>query len=85
MKRASIAIELHQIAAARFDQVGTDSAHQEVIDALNRLATAPTTMAGCAAVAAYVAILPPGDLPDGWLPVFAGVIARIRQRHVASG
>src|SRR5262249_18056947 len=79
MKCASIAIEAHRIAVARYEDLGTDAAHRDMADILYRLAAAPTTIAGCAAVAVYVTTLPPGDLPAGWLPTFAGVVARMIQ------
>lgn len=85
MKRASIAIEVHRIATARYERLDIDAAHRDMADICYRLATAPITLTGCAAVAAYVATLPPADLPDGWLATFAGVVARVIQGGAATG
>jgi hypothetical protein len=73
--RARIAIECHRFAAARFARTGADDDYQLLAGAFSRLATIAETSAGAAAVAGYVACLPAGDLPRGWLQRFVLNIA----------
>jgi len=74
--RVAMAIEYHQLAAARFERTGAADDYMLRNAAFDRLAMIAETASGAAAVACYVATLKPIELPREWLRRFVETAAR---------